>query len=218
MKYIDIHTHKKQLETGTIAIRNVFPENDDGNSDGLISIGLHPWYLETTNEKQALQTIEKAIQRPDFAAIGECGIDRVCDTDFDKQQHVFIRQIELSEHYQKPLIVHCVKAYPEVAGIRKEQKARQPWIIHGFNGNEQIISKLIELNCYLSFGHFLLSTETKAARFFPKIPDNQFFLETDESTYSIMDIYKKATQIKNKPMDDMIQQIEINFENIFHKQ
>ena len=46
--------------------------------------------------------------------------------------------ISISERLSKPLILHIVKAYPEIIALRKSLRPAQPWIIHGFRGKPQL--------------------------------------------------------------------------------
>lgn len=64
-------------------------------------------------------------------AIGECGLDKYSQVDFDIQKQYFIKQIELSELTHKPLIIHCVKAYNELLNLKKLQAystLAYPWV------------------------------------------------------------------------------------------
>ena len=150
-----------------------------------------------------------------FLAIGECGLDRVCDADFELQKKVFIKQIELSERIAKPLIIHAVRTYPDIISIRKETKAKQVWIIHGFQGNEQSAEQLLKHNIYLSLGDVLFKNETKAQRLLQTIPLEKLFLETDVAERKISDVYEKAALLSGIEMDKLRNEIFNNFVKIF---
>ena len=132
------------------------------------------------------------------------------------QLKVFKAQILLSEEYQKPLIIHCVKSFQEVLLLKKEIKPQQPWIIHGFNKNSQVAASLIKNSCFLSFGKSLLKNE-KLQDAFKEIPLENIFLETDDSEIAIETIYKKAAEIKNVTIGEIKKNIHQNFNKIFIK-
>ena len=149
-------------------------------------------------------------------AIGECGLDRACDSDFELQREVFIKQIELSEQYHKPLIIHAVRSYPDIISIRKETKSNQPWIIHGFNGNEHSAEQLLRHDgIYLSLGDVLFKNEKRAERLLDIIPSDRLFLETDVAERSIVEVYEKVSLLSGVATDILRKDIFDNFVKIF---
>ena len=149
-------------------------------------------------------------------AIGECGLDRACDSDFVLQREVFIKQIELSEQYHKPLIIHAVRSYPDIISIRKEMKPNQPWIIHGFNGNEHSAEQLLRHDgIYLSLGDVLFKNEKRAELLLDIIPSDRLFLETDVAERSIVEVYEKASLLSGVATDILRKDIFDNFVKIF---
>ena len=166
-----------------------------------------------------IQNISQILRFPDsqiLKAIGECGLDRACDSDFELQREVFIKQIELSEQYHKPLIIHAVRSYPDIIAIRKETKSNQPWIIHGFNGNEHSAEQLLRHDgIYLSLGDVLFKNEKRAERLLDIIPSDRLFLETDVAERSIVEVYEKASLLSGVATDILRKDIFDNFVKIF---
>ena len=166
-----------------------------------------------------IQNISQILRLSDsqiLKAIGECGLDRACDSDFELQREVFIKQIELSEQYHKPLIIHAVRSYPDIIAIRKETKSNQPWIIHGFNGNEHSAEQLLRHDgIYLSLGDVLFKNEKRAERLLDIIPSYRLFLETDVADRSIVEVYEKASLLSGVATDILRKDIFDNFVKIF---
>ena len=166
-----------------------------------------------------IQNISQILRFSDsqiLKAIGECGLDRACDSDFELQREVFIKQIELSEQYHKPLIIHAVRSYPDIIAIRKETKSNQPWIIHGFNGNEHSAEQLLRHDgIYLSLGDVLFKNEKRAERLLDIIPSDRLFLETDVAERSIVEVYEKASLLSGVATDILRKDIFDNFVKIF---
>ena len=166
-----------------------------------------------------IQNISQILRISDsqiLIAIGECGLDRACDSDFELQREVFIKQIELSEQYHKPLIIHAVRSYPDIIAIRKETKSNQPWIIHGFNGNEHSAEQLLRHDgIYLSLGDVLFKNEKRAERLLDIIPSDRLFLETDVAERSIVEVYEKASLLSGVATDILRKDIFDNFVKIF---
>ena len=166
-----------------------------------------------------IQNISQILRFSDsqiLKAIGECGLDRACDSDFELQREVFIKQIELSEQYHKPLIIHAVRSYPDIISIWKEMKPNQPWIIHGFNGNEHSAEQLLRHDgIYLSLGDVLFKNEKRAELLLDIIPSDRLFLETDVADRSIVEVYEKASLLSGVATDILRKDIFDNFVKIF---
>jgi Tat protein secretion system quality control protein TatD with DNase activity len=98
-------------------------------------------------------------------AIGECGLDRNIDLPLDIQTSIFKRHIELAETLQKPLVIHCVRAFSELIALKKNTKSTVPWIIHGFHKKEEVFQQLLKHDFYFSFGAAMRSRQYQMAGF-----------------------------------------------------
>ena len=152
---------------------------------------------------------------PNVLAIGECGLDKVCETDWNLQVAVFKRQITLANRMNKPLIIHCVRAFEELIKIIEEAKPTVPVVVHGFNKKSTVADRFIEHGMYLSFGAAILNRESPAAAALQRIPADQFFLETDNSDVPIGEMYKAAAEIRQIDEEAVILQMQQNFNTVF---
>lgn len=215
--FVNIHTHNNHIGNKEfIEIINI-DVDDSVNVDVpfLYSLGLHPWNVET---KEFMASWFHALGNSNLKAIGECGLDRVHGSDLEKQKYFFIRQIEISEQYHKPMIIHSVKTYSDIISIRKETKAKMPWIIHGFQGNEQICIQLLRHNdIYLSLGEVLFKNAARATQLLKLISQERLFFETDVSERSIVEVYEKAALLSGCSLDELRSDIFNNFVKIFGK-
>ena len=222
--YVNIHTHYNNHidDNEFVEIQNIDVDNIvNVDVSHFYSIGIHPWNLKSQNlkisETQKLGDLEsQCLGDLNIKAIGECGLDRACDVDFEIQKEVFIKQIELSEQIAKPLIIHAVRTYPDIIFIRKEIKAKQPWIIHGFQGNVQSAEQLLRHDgIYLSLGDVLFKNERRASELLNVIPPDRLFLETDVAERDIVEVYEKAASLSGIEMDKLRNDIFNNFVKIF---
>ncbi len=214
MKFINVHTHHKSNDNSTISILNCEPKSIDFSIP--FSIGIHPWNINEEKIDPEINFIEQQLQLKNCFAIGECGLDKLCKTDYELQLTVFKKQVHLSEKYQKPLIIHCVKSFEEIFHLKKTLKPQQKWIIHGFNKNGQVALSLIKNGCYVSFGK-ALTTVTKLQKTFKEISLDAVFLETDSDEIDIISIYQKAASIKELKVEELTRKIHQNFNTIFIK-
>lgn len=179
------------------------------------SYGLHPWYIDEFTMEDQLRKLELKADEKRCIAIGECGLDKLSKVDFNLQQKAFVEQIRIANHYKKPLIIHCVKAFNELVNHLNLNNNEVPVIIHGFNNNENIARVLLDHGCYFSFGKALLGYESNAERTLKNIGRKNFFLETDDSEISIKYIYRKASEILGIDEEILKAQVQSNFETIF---
>ena len=222
--FVNIHTHyNNHIDNNEfVEIQNIDVDNIvNVDVSHFYSIGIHPWKSQQTTDNgqqifyQQTQKLSNLVSQQ-LKAIGECGLDRVCGVDFEIQKEAFIKQIELSERIAKPLIIHAVRTYPDIISIRKETKAKQVWIIHGFQGNEQSAEQLLRYaDIYLSLGDVLFKNEARAKRLLQVIPTDKLFFETDVAERKISDVYEKAVLLSGVEMDKLRNDIFNNFVKIF---
>ncbi len=203
MSYINIHSHK-QSESDSITVCNIDVCNNNFSIDkGVFSVGAHPWYITTDKVEVIKSTLNSTVSDEAVVLIGETGLDKLCDTEFDLQKEIFQYQIDLSVRYNKPLIIHCVKAYNEVIYMLKKSNYKLPWIVHGFMRNINIANDVISAGGYLSFGVALLSN-TNLQQVFKQLPDERFLLETDDDeTIPIEEIYRCAACLRGCDIDTL---------------
>ncbi len=169
---------------------------------GIFSIGLHPWNIVGTDIEEAMATVAKFAEKGNCVAVGECGLDRLKGPDMQIQSEIFSRHVRIAESLSKPVVVHCVRAYTELIGNRKETPCRIPWVAHRFNGDIETASRLISHGIMLSFGPELRNSQ-KLRDVFARIPAEKVFLETDNSPIDVCEIYSLAADIKKISPDDL---------------
>ncbi|TDE12114.1 TatD family hydrolase [Dyadobacter psychrotolerans] len=212
--FYDIHTHLENTpKADVISIKNIYQDFADNISGQKVSLGLHPWYLHNLHPEIQFKSLTDHITKPGVIAVGECGLDKLTSTGWDLQLKVFRWQIALAQEVNKPIIIHCVKAFPEVLAELKGIKV--PVIFHGINNKRSILQPVIESGYYLSFGKALLSGHVYILETFRATPLQQVFLETDDADVDIREIYKSAAGIKNITEKEIVLQLEQNFLNVF---
>ena len=190
--FVDIHTHSL-VQTDNAVIRNLtFPMAGKifaTDEKGFFSAGFHPWYADSFSQGLMKElTAWTADKR--FIAIGECGLDKNSKIPFEIQVSVFEQQIILSEKVQKPMIIHCVGSFNELFALKKKMNPHQMWIIHGFRGKPQLAGQTLKAGCALSFGEHFNPDSVRLT------PIDRLFIETDESTKPVSEIYQSVALIK----------------------
>lgn len=212
--FINIHTHSP-VEDGSVFILNL-KWNQDDDSSTLQSHGIHPWDCNNISLDKALEELGYLCSKDKIVAIGEIGIDRAVKIPLELQILVFEKQLALTERFQLPVIIHCVRAWNDVLMIRKKGKYTTPWIFHGYNGNLQTARQIINSGCFLSFGKALLMN-IKLQETFKALPLSAVFFETDDADIKIEEIYEKAGELYDICTEDLKNHIVENFNRIFIK-
>ena len=214
--FIDVHSHHKEVQEGVFRIHNIFSSEYDSASRNPVSVGLHPWHLSGDAVSRLQLVLELALRRDNVLAAGETGLDKLIKTTFEEQMHVFRIHVEESIRCRKPLIIHCVKAFPELLNMRREYPLATPWIIHGFNSNQTIAAECVKMGIYISFSRRLLRNPEKAAKVRNQIPITFVFAETDEDEMGIDEVYAGIADLYNLDLSELKHHIFANFNRVFN--
>jgi TatD DNase family protein len=216
---IDIHRHSAHAGAADRVVRNLFHHQTQEMAPGYhYSLGLHPWHVSQESMDADIELIQTYASHNQIIAIGEAGLDKAIDTSLEIQRKAFERQIQIALEVDKPMIIHCVRAYNEIMEYKIKSKQCKDWIIHWFNASLEVGENLIRNGFYLSFGHMLFNERSKAFKAFCHLPAEKIFLETDDAEYTIIDIYARASLLRNIPIPEMEAQINRNFITLFKMQ
>lgn len=213
MMFLNTHTHHLSHQSDVLELYNQFPNELNLNAK-IYSIGIHPAYINSTTIDDEIDLINHHILDKNCLAIGEIGLDKLCETDFNLQIEVFEKQIKIAEENQLPIIIHSVRAYQEILHIRKKMNLTVPFIFHGFNKNEQLLQQIIAQNCFASFGKNLLYNKNLQI-IFANLSAKYFFLENDSSEIPIQEIYAFAAELRKISIEELQQQMAENWKNVF---
>ena len=216
--YIDIHTHGGKPVPGNFIIESLMAHEVTAllnNAPGVaFSYGIHPWFLtENTFEKQ-ISSVKVFVDRPEVIAIGEAGFDKLQGPSPVIQREAFEEQAKLADEYNKPLIIHCVRAWEELLTAHKKLKPKTPWLIHGFRGTTQLATQLLLKGLYLSLW-FDFALRSESSDLLRTLPKSRIFLETDGAEVNIRDIYEKVAKDMVISVEELKRIIQANFSEVF---
>ena len=210
--YINIHTHHI-FGKDELFILNLSPERYV--EGGYCSVGIHPWYINLSTLEKDLDKLRTVVTKTNVLAIGECGLDRLIDVSLEQQEAVFKEQLNIAEEVQKPVIIHCVKAFDSLIRLKKECNVSVPLIVHGYNNNQQIALELLKHGFYISFGSALLQEGSNASKLISTLSIEKLFLETDDADVAIRTIFEKAAELKGVHVNKLREKIFLNFKQLF---
>lgn len=201
-----------------------FPENV------FLMMGLHPCYVKPETVEAELQHVETELERRNFYAVGEIGIDLYWDkTTLDIQKIAFKHQIQLAKKYQLGINIHCRDAFDEIFEVLESERSDDLFgIFHCFTGDIHQAQLAIDLNMKLGIGGVATFKNGKIDQFLNQIDLQHIVLETDspylapvphrgkrnESSYTVL-IAQKLAEIYGVSIEEIAQITTENSKAIF---
>ena len=134
----DFHTHH-------IGKRPAILSTKSAAASEYTSLEYHPWNLPETFAP--LSVTPESLSN--FTALGEIGLDRLRGPALDIQQQYLTALLQLASDCRKPVIFHCVRAFPELFALMKNFSL--PWAIHGFRGKVELLEEIWKRGGIVSF-------------------------------------------------------------------
>ncbi|MCS7076715.1 MAG: TatD family hydrolase [Bacteroidia bacterium] len=216
--FYNVHCHHLQVFEKEIKIYNVLGLETPPQHH-FFSAGFHPWQELVQATKDYYQERLLPIWSNQYCiAIGEIGLDKVKGPEWKDQIHSFQTQLYLSKEFDKPVIIHCVKAYYEVLSLLKRVKWDKPYIFHGFNKSYRLAKELLQKGAILSFGMPLREYAFMQEVFMPLWRDypTQILLETDTHIQPVRLLYQQIANALNVALSNLCEIIEMNVKNTFN--
>lgn len=190
MQFVDIHTHHP---TG----RHIEPSG----------FGVHPWYAADAATLPETALYEQA------QLIGEIGLDYSCAVSRQIQAQVLNAQLAIAAELQKPVVLHCVRAFEPMMKILARYPIRAV-IFHGFIGSGQQAQQAAGKGYFLSFGQrsFRSPKTVKALQWTPL---QNLFFETDDAEVGIETVYELASEAKGLAVAELQAATLENYKRIF---
>jgi TatD DNase family protein len=166
--------------------------------DVFASIGLHPTNIASDffKSKECSKTEEGFLEdgfdyekykelakSKKVVAIGECGLDywykpkgTLKKESFkEEQRKVFIKQLDLAEELNLPIIIHCRSAFDDLFDILSKRKIKG--VLHCFTGNKEEAERFLSLGLYFGINGIIFKMDLEEA--IKVIPMDKILLETD---------------------------------------
>jgi TatD DNase family protein len=143
------------------------------------AFGIHPWKARAAADGW-WERLSGLLEKHPQATIGECGLDQwVSSPSMEIQLPVFMAQLDLARVMNRPVTIHCLKAW----GLLIDALAECPpprFLMHSFGGSIETARRLLPLGAYFSFsGYFLHPRKAAVLEVFRQLPHDRILLETD---------------------------------------
>ncbi len=188
-----IDTSKKAVEManqypeGVYAIIGLHPIHTGASFHDEKELGEGGKEFTSRGEDFDTEAYEELLKDPKVVGIGECGLDyyRLEADSIEKQKAAFIKQIELANKFNKPLMLHIRNnpkddthnAYTDSLEILK-QYAKVKGDVHFFAGNMEDAKSFVDFGFTLSFTGVITFTQDYD-EIIQNTPINMIMSETD---------------------------------------
>ena len=181
---------QKPFDSGVHKI--MMPNIDRDSIEGMLALeaqypdqcyammGLHPCSVKEDFE-QELALVEEWLQKREFVAVGEMGLDLYWDTTFfEQQKEAFRIQAGWAKQYKKPLVIHTRNSMTETIELLQELKDDElVGIVHCFGGTLEEANQVIELGFLLGIGGVATFKNGGLDKVLPHVDLAHLVLETD---------------------------------------
>lgn len=145
------------------------------------SFGLHPWHTADRSDEW-LANLEKNLLSHPKAGLGEIGLDHgLAERNDDEQEEIFIQQLMLASKLERPLSIHCRRAWGRLVPILKEHGPfPSGFVVHAYSGATEILDDLFSLGGSISFsGSITRSGNKRGHKSAAAAPLDRLLIETD---------------------------------------
>lgn len=234
--YVDFHTHDLSWDE-TIFRLNSLSLNDFKKNISVshlknmsdlknpFTVGIHPWDVDVVDINHCDELWSEMLNHELCVGLGEIGLDKARPKSYQRQFEVFVDQVRRAKELGISwLVLHCVRAQNDVLKVLKDESFKGRAVFHDYNGSFEEGKRLLDLGYVVSLGSKILNPKTKAYQWLQQgllsssqIPWGQFFLETDDSSISVVDLYEGISQWTHFPIDELKAQFFTHLPTEFRK-
>ncbi len=194
------------------------------------TVGISPNDIDNL-EEDYIETLEQMAKAKKVVAIGEIGLDYYWSkANKEKQQEVFIKQIELANELNLPIVIHTREAVMDTLNILKNKVTCQnKGVFHCCPLNVELAKEALKIGFYISCaGPITFKSSKNATDFINIIPMDKILIETDSpylspepvrgsrnNSSNVKYIAQKIAEIKQISIEEVAKQTYQNARTIF---
>jgi TatD DNase family protein len=192
--------------------------------------GIHPNDAAKL-DLDTFKNLESILKHPRLKAVGEIGLDYHWGVPKKTQAPIFIRQLEIAENAQMPVIIHTRDAWADTIDILRTRwkPTGLPCVMHCFTGTSEAARECLELGFHLAFGGVTTFPKAAEIREAARItPADRLLLETDSPYLApipyrgkrnepsfIVHTAEVIARERGIPVEELAAQTTANFERLF---
>ena len=165
-----------------------------------------------------------------IVAIGEIGLDYYWNKENkEEQKDAFIRQIELANTLDLPIVIHTREAVMDTIDVIKNQKkSNNAGVFHCCPLNIELVKEAVKLGYYISFSGNITFKSAKPEAVINYVPLDRILIETDSpyltpepyrgtrnNSMNVRFVAEKIAQIRNLSIEDVADITNKNAKKIF---
>lgn len=167
------------------------------------AVGIHPTDIKKRGSTD-LKQIEEMLADAKVVAYGEIGLDYHWDKTSDEQvlqREYFIKQIEIANRYNKPVIIHTRDAAFDTQKILTSNPAKKGGIMHCYSGSVEMVETYIQLGFYIALGGPVTFLNAKTPKdVASSVPLNRLLIETDSPYLAPHPLRGQQNEPSNLPL------------------
>lgn len=142
--------------------------------------GVHPDEVGTLNN-ETFSWLEEQCDHDKVVAVGEIGLDYYWDHEsHDLQKEWFMKQLDLAERKNLPVIIHSRDAAADTLEIMKKYENKVRGVIHCFSYSVELAKEYIKMGFYIGIGGVVTFKNAKKIKeVVEAVPMENIVLETD---------------------------------------
>ncbi len=157
------------------------------------------------SEEELWKTVEKIkdlVQiNKKVVAIGEIGLDYYWEKDEKRrelQKVAFVKQIELANELNLPIVIHTRDAIMDTLEILKQNEVKNKGVFHCCPLNRELVKEALKLGFYISFaGPITFKNSKNANEIIEMVPNDKILIETDSPYLSPEPLRGKRNDPRN---------------------
>ncbi len=155
------------------------------------ALGFHPTELDGISDEE-LKWLDDNLDNSKIVAVGEIGLDYHYDeTDREKQQYFFRKQLEIAKKHNLSVIVHSRDSIQDTYNILKDSSVKG--VLHCYSGSLEMAREFIKIGYFLGVGGIITFKNAKnIINVINNIGLEYILLETD-SPYLAPEPYRGRT-------------------------
>ena len=147
------------------------------------AVGLHPLDVQKWTEQTAQQLETLASSDSRVVAIGETGLDLYKADNYQEQRLALESQLNIARKLDKPVIIHCREAAPQLKEIVSDfikDRGNIKGVMHCWGGTPEETAWFLDLGFYISFSGTVTFKGAQQIKESAKIvPQERILVETD---------------------------------------
>ena len=201
-------------------------------------VGISPNDLEGIQTEEDIENkilgleeiVNKNKKENKIVSIGEIGLDYYWNKENKEiQKEIFIKQIELANKLELPIVIHTREAVSDTLQILKENEVIKKGIFHCCPLNRELVKEALKLGYYISLSGVITFKNTKNAdKIIQMIPEDKLLIETDSpylapepvrgkrnNCINVQYVAKKIAEVKQKSIEEIAEITNQNAKRIF---